>query len=269
MGVAAERDLMAEYRKWFDFWLMTDALDAPNSPGVELYVMGSNRWINGDRYPLEGTTYRSLYIGGSPDSGGYGRLEWDRPDVSAAFDTFTYDPGTPTPSFHAALKRGSLDQYRKRIETGSDVLVYESEPVDQPFDIVGPIEVRLFASSSARDTDWTATLYGLTDSGDIRVLGFTFGILRARFRESPTVPTLLKPGTVYPFVIDLGHTAVTVRTGERLRLEIASAAFPEFSRNLNTGGHNELDSLWIQARQRVYRDSTRASHLLLPVIEVE
>ena len=267
MGLAAERDLMSEYRKWFDFWLKTDASDAPNAPGVELYVMGSNHWINGDRYPFKGTTYRPLYLAGSPDEGTDGRLVWDQPIVVNAFDTFTYNPGTPTPSFHAALKRGALKEYRRRINTGSDVLVYESEPLNQPLDIVGPIEARLFASSSARDTDWTATLYGLTDTGDIRVLGFTFGILRARFRDSMTSSSLLEPETVYPFVIDLGHTAVTVRKGERLRLEIASAAFPEFSRNLNTGKNNELETHWVEARQRVYRSSDRASHLLLPVFE--
>ncbi|NIW37014.1 MAG: CocE/NonD family hydrolase [Gemmatimonadetes bacterium] len=267
MGAAAERDLMAEYRRWFDFWLTTDARDAPNAPGVELYVMGSNHWLSGVRYPLEGTSFRPLYLAGSPGGDAHGRLEWDEPVGLDAFDTFTYDPGEPTPSFHAALKRGTLDEYRARVDTGSDVLVYESEPLDAPLDIVGPIEARLYASSSAKDTDWTATLYGLTSTGDVRVLGLTFGITRARYRDSLATPSLLEPGTVYPFVIDLGHTAVTVQAGERLRLEIASAAFPEFSRNLNTGGHNELETDWVPAHQRVYRDSGRASQLLLPIIE--
>jgi putative CocE/NonD family hydrolase len=267
MGAEAQRDLMREYREWFDFWLKTDAVDAPTKPGVEVYVMGSNRWLNGDQYPLRGTSWRPLYLAGSSSEGTHGRLEWRQPTAADAFDAFTYDPGAPTPSFYAALKRGALDEYRARINTGRDVLVYESAPLEQPLDIVGPIEATLFASSSAKDTDWTATLYGLTETGDVRVLGLTFGILRARFRESLTSPSLLDPGTVYPFVVDLGHTAVTVRAGERLRLEIASAAFPEFSRNLNTGGNSELETQWIEARQRVYRSSARASHLLLPVLK--
>jgi putative CocE/NonD family hydrolase len=267
MGAEAERDLMSEYRRWFDFWLKTDAIDAPTTPGVEVYVMGSNRWLNGDQYPLEGTSMRPLYLAGSSGQGTHGRLEWAPPTAVEAFDSFTYDPGAPTPSFHAALKRGALDEYWTRINAGRDVLIYESAPLDQPLDIVGPIEARIFASSSATDTDWTATLYGLTDTGDVRVLGLTFGILRARFRDSLTNPSLLDPGTVYSFVIDLGHTAVTVRAGERLRLEVASAAFPEFSRNLNTGGNNELETRWVEARQRVYRSSNRPSHLLLPIMK--
>lgn len=267
MGAAAERDLMAEYRGWFDFWLKTDVSDAPNVPGVELYVMGSNHWLSGDRYPLEGTSYRALYLASSSGQRASGRLEWSQPTVAEAFDSFTYNPGEPTPSFYAALRRGALDEYRARVAAGSDVVAYESEPLVQPLDIVGPIEARLYASSSARDTDWTATLYALTATGDVRILGLTFGILRARFRDSMTNPSLLEPGVVYPFVIDLGHTAVTVRSGERLRLDIASAAFPDFSRNLNTGGDNELESRWVEARQRIYRSSTQASYLLLPVIE--
>lgn len=266
MGAAAERDLMAEYRKWLEFWLKTDARDAPEAPGVELYLMGSNRWLDGGTYPLEETELRPLYLADGPSQDSSGRLEWEIPTAASAFDAFTYDPATPTPSFHAALKRDALDEYRTLVDAGTDVLAYETAPLDEPLDIVGPIEARLYASSSAKDTDWTATLYGLTPTGDVRVLGLTFGILRARFRDSVTTPSPLDPGTVYLFVVDMGHTAVTVNAGERLRLEIASAAFPEFSRNLNTGGENELDTVWVKARQRVHRSAERASHLLLPVI---
>lgn len=267
MGAEAERDLMGEYRQWLEFWLATEARDAPDAPSAELYVMGSNRWLNGDSYPITGTVFRPLYLSGALREGAPGRLEWDKPVDTDAFDGFTYDPADPTPSFHAALKQGAVKDYKSRIDTGGDALAYESEPLHASLDIVGPIEANVYASSSGKDTDWTATLYALTETGEVRVLGLTFGILRARYRDSETVPSLMTPGTVYSFVIDMGHTAVTVQAGERLRLEIASAAFPEFSRNLNTGGANELDTHWVVAHQRVYRSAARASHLLLPVIE--
>jgi len=266
MGESAARDLMAESRRWLEFWLKTDARDAPSSPGVELYLMGSNRWLAGNGYPLEGTEFRRLYLSGGPGSSPSGRLAWEASAGTDSFDAFTYDPGSPTPSFHAALKRGSLGEYRMRTDSGGDVLVYESAPFAEPLDIAGPIEATIYASSSAKDTDWTATLFATTASGDVRLLGLTFGILRARYRESFASPSLMVPGTVYPFVIDMGHTAVTIEPGERLRLEIASAAFPEFSRNLNTGGESELESVWVKANQKVYRDASRPSHLLLPVI---
>ncbi len=265
MGAEAERDLMGEYRKWFDFWLKTDARDAPGAPGVELYVMGANRWVSGERFPLAATRYRQLYLARSED--GRGVLEWTPPRRSGGSDTFVYDPGKPTPSFFAALKRGALESYLARVNSGGDVLVYESEPLKEPLEVVGPIEASLYASSSAVDTDWTATLYGLTQTGSVRVLGLTFGILRARYREGIEDPSMLEPGKVYAFNIDLNHTAVTIRQGERLRLEIASAAFPEYSRNLNTGGNNELEKEWVEARQHVYHTATYPSHLRLPVLD--
>ncbi|MDA1348217.1 MAG: CocE/NonD family hydrolase, partial [Chloroflexi bacterium] len=199
MGAEAERDLMSEYRKWLEFFLMTDAHDVADEPGVELYVMGRNRWISGPEYPPAAVQIRPLFLAGAPGSEAPGKLAWHRPTLADAADVFTYDPSKPTPSFHAAIKRGALDEYRARVDAGNDVLIYESSPVDEPFDVVGPIKMKLHASSSAKDTDFTVTLYGLTPKGEARVLGLTFGILRARYRDSLTRPSLMDPGTVYPF----------------------------------------------------------------------
>jgi predicted acyl esterase len=93
-------------------------------------------------------------------------------------------------------------------------------------------------------------------------------MLRARFRESATDPELMEPGVVYEFNIDLGHTAVTVMRGHRLRLEIASASFPEYSRNLNTGGNNEMETHYIVAHQEIHRGGDFPSHLSLPVVDL-
>ena len=161
--------------------------------------MGRNRWISGPEYPPAAVQIRPLFLAGAPGSEAPGKLAWHRPTLADAADVFTYDPSKPTPSFHAAIKRGALDEYRARVDAGNDVLIYESSPVDEPFDVVGPIKMKLHASSSAKDTDFTVTLYGLTPKGEARVLGLTFGILRARYRDSLTRPSLMDPGTVYPF----------------------------------------------------------------------
>ncbi len=81
-------------------------------------------------------------------------------------------------------------------------------------------------------------------------------------------PALLEPDSVYAFTVDLGHTAVTVRPGERLRLDIASAAFPEYSRNLNTGGNNEVEAEYMVARQQIHSGPGHPSHLVLPVVSL-
>lgn len=267
MGVQAERDLMAEYRNWFDFWLKKESPVAPDSPGVELYLMGGGRWLASSSYPLNKISRRRLYLSGRDENERVGRLEWESPKSLEAFDTFTYSPGQPTPSYYAALKRGRIEEYRRRAAIQDDVISYESAPAEERFYIVGSIRAVLYASSSARDTDWTATLYAVDEAERSRPLGLTFGILRARYRDSMKKPSLLEPGEVNRFQLDLGHTAVVLEPGERLHLDIASAAFPDYSRNLNTGGDNELETDWVVARQRIYRSPVRPSHLLLPILE--
>jgi predicted acyl esterase len=82
-------------------------------------------------------------------------------------------------------------------------------------------------------------------------------------------PEFLKPGEIYEYTLDLWHTGITIPAGDSLRVEVASASFPMFSRNLNTGGHNETDTNFVKAEQKIYHDKLHPSHLLLPVIPEE
>jgi predicted acyl esterase len=77
---------------------------------------------------------------------------------------------------------------------------------------------------------------------------------------------LIEPGKVYKYTIDLWHTGITIASGHRLRAEVASASFPAYSRNLNTGGNNELDTRFVSASQTIYHDARRPSYILLPRI---
>jgi putative CocE/NonD family hydrolase len=122
----------------------------------------------------------------------------------------------------------------------------------------------LYASSSAKDTDWFVRLIEVEPEDKMFVLAE--GKIRARFRTSTKKPELLKPGEVYEYTIDLWQTGITIPKGHGLRVEVASASFPMFSRNLNTGGHNETETDYVPADQVIYHDAKRPSHILLPVI---
>jgi len=272
MGPAAEVDLFDRYRRWFDRWLKGQSADDNEGTPVEIYLMGSNRWLRGDAYPLPGTRITPFYLSdasGTSSARIDGNLAVSLQKSATAHDEYSYDPSNPTPSFYAHMKRNDLDSYHSRILSQRDVLLYETPPMAEPLHLAGPVEATIYGSSSARDTDWSLTLYGISPDGQAYPIGLTFGMLRARFRESSTDPTLLEPGVVYEFNVDLGHTAMTVPTGHRLRLEIASASFPEYSRNLNTGGNSELETRYIVADQRVYRGGEFPSHLSLPVFTLE
>ena len=109
----------------------------------------------------------------------------------------------------------------------------------------GPISAVLYASSSARDTDWFMRLVW------IKADGKTFQLaerkIRARFRTSMKKPEMLEPGKIYEYALDLWHTGITIPAGDSLRVEVTSASFPFFSRNLNTGGHNEEETKFVKA----------------------
>jgi len=99
------------------------------------------------------------------------------------------------------------------------------------------------------------------------VFPLVHGTIRARYRESFSAPKLLAPGEICEYRLDMWQTGITIPKGRKLRVEVASAAFPTFSRNLNTGKHNEKETKFVTATQRIYHDAAHPSHVLLPVIE--
>ena len=92
------------------------------------------------------------------------------------------------------------------------------------------------------------------------------GIVRARYRESLSKPTPIKPGEAYRFEIDLVGTSVEFQKGHRIRVHVTSSHFPQFDRNPNTGATFGTSAEIRVAKQTVYHDAQRASHIVLPVI---
>jgi putative CocE/NonD family hydrolase len=92
------------------------------------------------------------------------------------------------------------------------------------------------------------------------------GVMRARFRDGFDRPSLLKPGKAYKYDIDLWFTSLVIPAGHRLRVVVASAAFPKYDRNLNTGGDNERDTRYVVVHQRILHDKAHPSFVRLPII---
>jgi putative CocE/NonD family hydrolase len=185
-------------------------------------------------------------------------------------DRFDYDPSNPVPTHGGVtccnpllMPWGAMDQ--REIESRDDVLVYSTPPLESALEVMGPVEVHLFASTTARDTDWTAKLVDIAPNGF--AMNLTDGILRSRFHKSTERPELLEPGKVYSFVVDAGSTSNVFLKGHQLRLEISSSNFPRFSRNTNTGNVPEKDSSFRVAHQTIFHDAARASCILLWVGE--
>jgi putative CocE/NonD family hydrolase len=270
MGEEAMIDLAALRVRWFDYWLKGIDTGILDEPLVQLYTMGPNTWLYADSYPLPQTDFTPLYLAsrpGTPPPKGAGQLQVGPPSSAGGFDSYIYDPGDPTPDPFTHIERDDLEGYERLIAVREDLLAYETPALEEPLTLAGPISATLYASSSARDTDWFVTLYQVDPDGNLDRF-ISRGMIRAKFRDSLEEPRLLEPGEVYPFDIELVHTGRTLARGTRLRLVISSSLFPLYSRNLNTGGHNEVETDYGTANQRIYHDAEHPSHLLLPVVRL-
>ena len=157
---------------------------------------------------------------------------------------------------------GPRDQ--TKAEDRKDVLVFTGDELQTDLEVTGPVKVILYAASSASDTDWTAKLVDVHPDG--RPINLCDGIIRARYRESPQNPTLIQPRKIYRYEIDLWVTSNVFLEGHKIRVEISSSNFPRFDRNPNTGAPFGKSAEIIKARQSIYHDIKRPSHILLPVI---
>ncbi|WP_372368338.1 CocE/NonD family hydrolase [Candidatus Uabimicrobium sp. HlEnr_7] len=268
-GEQAGLDLQTLYLRWFDYWLKGIDNKICDEPLVKIYLMFSNEWVTGDTYPLLQTVPTKLFLsseGKANTTKGDGALVWSKQKIKEVPDSYTYDPEDPTPAPDYVNEEENSELFRKKtLENRSDILVYETALLESDVSIAGPVSSVLYASSSAKDTDWFVTLVDIDEKGE--ALSLVKGVIRARFRQSTTTPVFLEKDKVYSYSIDMWQTGITFRKGHRIRIEIASAMFPLFSRNLNTGGHNEMDTNFVTAKQKIYHSLEYPSHVVLPVIE--
>jgi uncharacterized protein len=255
-------------QRWFDYWLKGINTGIQDEKPIQIFVMGDNVWREENDWPLLRTKWTPFYIhseGRANTLNGGGTLSQVSPQTENT-DSFVYDPNDPVPtkggSMLGPIPTGPHDQ--REVEARQDVLVYTSEPQIEDMEITGPLVVKLFASSTATDTDFTAKLVDVWPNGYAQNL--QDGIIRARYRASSTHSTPITPGEVYEYTIDLWATSHVIKAGHRIRLEISSSNFPRYDRNLNTGGPLFKEKDFKKATQTIFHDAARPSHVVLPII---
>ncbi|MCU0342868.1 MAG: CocE/NonD family hydrolase [Ignavibacterium sp.] len=266
VGAEAYLDILNIFLKWFDRYLKNADNEISSEPKTMLYVMNNSSWIESNTYPLENTNYTPIYLSSNKGANsllGDGKLLCNSSDQRKEYDEYIYNPADPTPAF---LYRNSQGRKKSDEITSSrnDILVFESAPLDTEMTVLGPITAKLFASSSSLDTDWFINFYAINEKDEYMPL--THGCIRARFRNSFTEPELLERNKIYEYNIDLWQTGIKLDRGWKIRLEISSADFPQYSRNLNTGKNNEMETEYEIATQRIYHSVKYPSCIILPVI---
>jgi putative CocE/NonD family hydrolase len=262
---------------WFDYWLKGLETGIMDEPPIKLFVMGANQWRFEHEWPLARTQFTPYYLhsGGRANSiYGDGVLS-PEPPASEPPDRFDYDPTNPVPTvggvhslgfmvqnFPDPVLVGPVDQ--RPIERRDDVLVYTTPELEQDVEVTGPLELVLYAASSARDTDFTVSLVDVFPTGF--AIPVAEGIIRGRFRHGFEQMDLLQPNEPDKFRIRMYPTSNLFKKGHRIRVHISSSNFPHFSRNLNTGEDVATGMGTRIAQQTILHTSQYPSHIMLPII---
>ncbi len=266
-GHDAVIDLEAAMAAFLDE-MVRDRVPAEPPPPVRIFLMAANAWLDLDDWPAPGSTEASWYLdseGHANSRYGDGRLRARAASADSPADTWVHDPDRPVPFITAAssIQIGGPDDY-SGVDARGDVLVYTSEPLAEPLDLVGPVRLVAFVSTSANDTDVTARLVDLHPNGFAQRL--CDGVVRLRYRAGHEHTEPVEPGAVYEVEVVMWDTAQRVLPGHRIRVDIASSALPKFAVNLGTGGDESEASTGVLAHNRLYHDAARPSRLVLTLL---
>ena len=256
---------------WWDMWLKGEENGfKENTPRIQYYTMGRNKWQAAEVWPPADTKMTTFYLnsGGSANTlNGDGVLTTKKPRKDNP-DTFTYDPMDPVMSYGGnvcctgnAVKGGAYDQ--QSMEENPNILVYTSDVLTEDTEITGFIESTLYVSSDAKDTDFTIKLIDVYPDG--RAYNLDETIQRARYREGYDKEVFMEDGQVYKLDLTPMATSNLFKKGHRIRIEVSSSNFPRFARNLNTGGNNYDETEAVVATNSIHHSSKYPSQIRLPI----
>ncbi|MEZ5294675.1 MAG: CocE/NonD family hydrolase, partial [Vicinamibacterales bacterium] len=263
MGPAAALDYTDLVLDWMDRWVREIENGVARRPPVRLYMMGAQEWRNGDRWPPRAER-RDLYLAGTATAGRRaGALAWMAPESSTR-STFLSDPDAPVRDPHDG-EAGGLD-YRA-LSSDPSVVVFETPPLDDAVDVVGPIDAEIHVSVDRPDTDlWVKLLDVAPDGAAYGVMSIGLDVLRASYRNHRPERELLTPGQVYRLDLHTMMTANRFLAGHRIRVALMASFAPNMSWNLHSGALELESATAAVAHVTVHAGGRYPSHLQLPIV---
>lgn len=308
-GSAASLGLVDDFLlRWFDEWLKGHDTGASGWAPIRLFVMGGGTgrlldvglgrptgrlshggsWHDEEEWPPARACQSVLYLGGA------GTLSAEPPAADGSATAYAYDPDDPAPTVGGSIQNaqigvsgilygGGFDQRGREnlvvpkdtlpLSARADVLVFRTGVLTEPLEVTGPVEVRLYVASSARDTDFVAKLIDEYPPSEDYPHGFALNlcgaVVRMRYRNGRRKAGLIEPGTVYEVTVGPLLTSNLFLAGYRIRLDVSSSSSPQLDVNPNTGGPLGLSSGSVVARNTVYHCREHPSCVCLPTVPTD
>lgn len=258
-------DVYAHMTKWFNHYLKGEANGVEQEPPVRYYVMGAageegapgNFWREAKDFPPRAeSTYLYLQSGGA--------LAPSPSAEAAAKTSYLSDPRAPM-SIPGTGFPGAKDA--RPFEQQKEVRTWTTAPLTEPQEWTGEVLAEIFASSTARDTDFILRVSDVYPDG--RSMLLMDYPLRARYREGFEKQVLLTPGEPAKLAWHIGWTSIIFNQGHRIRVTIASTGAPLYEPNNQTGGAQTIDWMKeaVSATNTIWHDSTHPSRIVVPLIK--
>ena len=246
-GPAGSVDYDEVVLRWMDRYVRDIDNGVDREKPVRLFVLGSNKWIAADSWPIAGLQPDTIVL-----------------VRSASVTTITSDPRNPVPN--AFEGRAGAHDYRALAQR-SDVIVFDTAPLDSDMTVVGAMRAELYVSVDAPDADVWVKVYDVAPDGTaFNLMSPGLDVVRASFRNASRKRELLQPGKVYQLRLNDLLTANTFKQGHRIRVAVMPSFFPDFSRNPQTGDLESTSSKVRVARITVHHSKRYPSRLILPLL---
>ena len=248
-------------------------------PGAYVFETGRNEWHQLDAWPPKNVVKKTFYFAGD------GKLATQRPASSGeAFDEYVSDPNKPVPHISwtsTAMTYEYMTGDQRFASSRTDVLVYQTEPLEEDLTVAGPLTASLFVSTTGTDSDWVVKLVDVypgnfpdpdPDAEKVRMGGYQQLVrgepFRGKFRKSFENPVAFEPGRPDKVEFQLPDVFHTFRRGHRIMVQVQSSWFPLTDRNPQK--FVKIDearpSDFQKATQRVYRSAKLASGITVGVL---
>jgi putative CocE/NonD family hydrolase len=248
-------------------------------PEAFIFETGTCQWRRHQSWPPASATEKALYF--QPG----GKLGFSAPSLeNDGFDEYVSDPQKPVPfipNIAVTMTREHMLDDQRFAAMRPDVLVYQTEPLENDLTIAGPIIASLYVSTSGTDSDWVIKLIDVypgdypnpdPNPGGIQMGGYQQLVrgepMRGKFRNSFEKPEPFVPGQATKVEWAMPDACHTFRRGHRVMVQVQSSWFPLVDLNPQTFGdiYHAKPEMFRKATQRVFRHNDRPSAIKVRVL---